>query len=53
MVGVFGLFHFGVIVLEMVEVGLAGPSLFAIGTILCQASMMISDRAGYGWDDKP
>jgi len=52
MAGIFGLFNFDVIVQEMVAVGLPLPSLFAAATILCQlggSSLVISDRAGYGW----
>lgn len=47
MVGIFVLFHFGVIVQEMMAAGLAVPSLFSVETILCQAAPAISDRAGY------
>lgn len=52
MAGIFGLFNFGAIVQEMIAVGLPLPSIFAIGTILCQlggSALVISDRAGYGW----
>lgn len=52
MAGIFGLFNFGAIVQEMITVGLPLPSMFAIGTILCQlggSALVISDRAGYGW----
>jgi len=39
-------------VLEMVDVGLPWPVLFATGTILCQlvgSALVISNFAGYGW----
>jgi len=52
MAGIFGLFNFGAIVQEMITVGLPLPSMFAVGTILCQlggSALVISDRAGYGW----
>lgn len=52
MAGLFGLFNFGAIVQEMITVGLPLPSMFAVGTILCQlggSALVISDRAGYGW----
>lgn len=47
MVGFLGQFHFGVIVQEMMAVGLAVPSLFSVEIILCQAAPVISDRVGY------
>ncbi|HCM9210345.1 TPA: DoxX family protein [Enterobacter roggenkampii] len=52
MAGFYGLFNFGEIVLEMVDVGLPLPVLFATGTILCQlvgSALVISNFAGYGW----
>lgn len=52
MAGIFGLFNFGIIVQEMIAVGLPVPTLFAVGTILCQlggSALVISDRSGYGW----
>ena len=52
MAGFYGLFNFGEIVLEMVDVGLPWPVLFATGTILCQlvgSALVISNFAGYGW----
>ncbi|MCM7569592.1 DoxX family protein [Enterobacter roggenkampii] len=52
MAGFYGVFNFGEIVLEMVDVGLPWPVLFATGTILCQlvgSALVISNFAGYGW----
>ena len=49
MAGFYGLFNFGEIVLEMVDVGLPWPVLFATGTILCQL-VRPSDEAMRSFD---
>lgn len=52
MAGLFGLFNFKVIVLEMIDANLPAPQVFAVATIACQlggSALLISNTWGLGW----